>query len=45
MVILVVAVVLVENARADDMDDPLLCAVQCIARQRAAEERELGRRR
>jgi hypothetical protein len=41
---MVLAVVLVEKARAD-MDDPLLCALQCIARQRAAEEREAGRRR
>jgi hypothetical protein len=41
---MVEAVVLVEKARADIDDDPLVCAVQCIARQSAAEEREAGRR-
>jgi hypothetical protein len=44
MLILIAVVVVVEKARAEDIDDPV-CALQCIARQRAAEEREAGRRR
>jgi hypothetical protein len=44
VVVVTVLAVVVEKAKADAMDDPL-CALQCIAKQRAAEEREAGRRR
>jgi hypothetical protein len=44
VVVVVTVAVVVEKAKADAMDDPL--CKQCIAKQRAAEERELnGRRR